>query len=355
MTPEEFQRQIQKPPLNPAYLFLGPEMWQRGQCRQLLFERALPLEDRESGFIRYDLDETDLNSIMDDARSMSLFASNRLIWAGSAEAVLPRGRAAAQESEEAEETAKSDAAPLIAYLKDPPPGTVVVFDCSRYDFEGEDKTKIQRVQKFFASVKAQVEFPNLTPVAARKLAVSAARDSKVEMTGDAIDLLVEVLDSNAARIVNEIEKLSLYANAKRKITVDDVVNLIPNGRATTIFSLVGALGRGDRTAALDALDILVREGEYLPLALTFLGTQFRLALVAKEAGLTNAGMIQAHFSKLGVAMWRSRAEQVQQTVAVFSPEKLRGAIRETYETDRALRDARPDDRTVMERFVLSLT
>jgi DNA polymerase-3 subunit delta len=355
MTPEEFSRQIQKQPLAPAYLFLGPEMWQREQCRHLLFERALPAEDRESGFVRYDLDESDLNSVMDDARSMSLFASNRLIWASSAEGVLPRGRGAAQDSDEAEETAKSDAAPLIEYLKDPPPGTVVVFDCSRYDFEGEDKTKLQRVQKFFAHIKAQVEFPNLSPMAARKLALTAARDSKVEITSDAIDLLVEVLDANASRIVNEIEKLSLYANAKHKITVDDVVSLVPNGRATTIFSLVAALGRGDRTGALDALDILVREGEYLPLALTFLGTQFRLALVAKEAGLTNAGMIQAHFSKLGVPMWRSRAEQVQQTLTVFSPEKLRGAIRKTFETDRALRDARPDDRTVMERFVLSLT
>ncbi len=354
MTPEDFQRQLKTKPLAPAYLFLGPEMWQRERCRHLLLERALPPEDRESGFVRYDLDETDLYSVMDDARSMSLFASNRLIWAGSAEGVLPRGRAAAQD-DEAEETAKSDAAPLIAYLKDPPPGTVVVFDCSRFDFDGEDKTKLQRVQKFFAAVTAQVEFPNLAPAAARKLALAAARDSKLEISEDAIDLLVEVLDANASRIVNEIEKLSLYANGKHKITIDDVVSLIPNGRATTIFSLVGAIGRGDRTGALEALDILVREGEYLPLALTFLGTQFRLALVAKEAGLTNAGMIQAHFSKLGIPMWRSRAEQVQQTVSVFSPAKLRGAMRKTFETDRAMRDARPDDRTVMERFVVSLT
>src|SRR5882757_7374536 len=120
MTPEEFQRQLKKQPLAPAYLFIGPEMWQRERCRHLLLESALPAEERESGFVRYDLDESDLYSVMDDARSMSLFASNRVIWAGSAEGVLPRGRAAAQD-DEAEETAKADAAPLIAYLKDPPP------------------------------------------------------------------------------------------------------------------------------------------------------------------------------------------------------------------------------------------
>jgi DNA polymerase-3 subunit delta len=54
-------------------------------------------------------------------------------------------------------------------------------------------------------------------------------------------------------------------------------------------------------------------------------------------------------------MWKSRAEQVAQTAAAFSVEKLRTAAIKIYETDKALRDARPDDRTVMERFVLELT
>jgi DNA polymerase-3 subunit delta len=106
---------------------------------------------------------------------------------------------------------------------------------------------------------------------------------------------------------------------------------------------------------LESLDVLVREGEYLPLALSFLATQFRLAYAAKEARLTNASQIQTHFTRQGTPMWRSRAEQVAQTAAAFSLEKLRSAAVKIFETDKALRDARPDDRTVMERFVLELT
>ena len=83
-----------------------------------------------------------------------------------------------------------------------------------------------------------------------------------------------------------------------------------------------------RLAALRTLDALVREGEYLPLALTFLATQFRLAMVAHEAGLRNAQQIQAHFTKQGIRMWRDRAEQVNQTVAAFPGEKLARAIDE---------------------------
>jgi DNA polymerase-3 subunit delta len=100
---------------------------------------------------------------------------------------------------------------------------------------------------------------------------------------------------------------------------------------------------------------LVKEGAYLPLVLAFLSTQFRLAMVAREAGLKNAGQIQGHFSRIGVPMWGSRAEQIYQTVARFSAPQLSRALKLIFQADRGLRDARPDDRIVMEQFVLALT
>ena len=54
-------------------------------------------------------------------------------------------------------------------------------------------------------------------------------------------------------------------------------------------------------------------------------------------------------------MWGSRAEQVYQTTAKFSKEQLERGLRLIFEADRDLRSARPDDRIVMERFVLELT
>jgi DNA polymerase-3 subunit delta len=79
-----------------------------------------------------------------------------------------------------------------------------------------------------------------------------------------------------------------------------------------------------------------------------------MALVAREAGLKSSGQIQGHFARLGVAMWGSRAEQVYQTVTKFSKPQLERAMTLIYQADKGLRDARPDDRTVMERFILQL-
>ncbi len=354
MTPDQFLASLEKNGAAPVYLFLGPEPYQRERCRRALLDAVLgnAPEDRDSGLTRVDLSEVPLAAALDDARALSLFASQRVIWIGSAEAVLPRGRAAAESDETGE---AGDADQLSAYLREPTPGTVVVLESSRYGFEGEDKARLDRIQKYFAAIPAQVEFRPFSPEAARSLAQALAKQAGLQLGLAELALLLDATGGDASRIAVEIEKLHLFTGGSRKVTADDIAALVPDAQATTIFALVAALGRGDRTRALETLDTLAREGEYMPLALTFLATQFRTALAAREAGLRNAGQIQAHFSKLGARMWPERARQIEQTVGAFSKGKLERAVGKLFEADRALRDARPDDRIVMEELILALT
>jgi DNA polymerase-3 subunit delta len=355
MTPEQFLDQLQKKGPQPAYLFLGPESYNRDRCRRALISNVLGEEDRESGFTKHDLDEIPLSAALDDARSLSLFASKRVIWLASAEAVLPRGKAAANADDEDESAAGGDATALSAYLREPTPDVVLVVDSSRYEFDGEDKARQERVQKFFSVIPSQVEFRPFAPDAARAFAQSQAKKVQLQLPLAELALLLEATGGDASRIAVEIEKLSLYVGAGRKVTAEDILALVPDAQAANIFALVAALGRGDRKRSLELLDMLAREGEYMPLALTFLATQFRMALVARDAGLRGANAIQAHFNKLGSRIWPERARQIEQTVESFPKERLERAIDRVFQADRSLRDARPDDRIVMEKMILSLT
>jgi DNA polymerase-3 subunit delta len=351
MTPEQFLDHLRKKAPAPAYLFLGPEPYQRDRCRRALIDTMLPAEERDSGFSRHDLDQTSLAAALDDAKSLSLFASRRVVWIAGAEAALPRGRSASEE----EGSPAGDSGPLGAYLKEPTPDTVLVIEASRFDFDGEDKSKLERVQKFYSAVQAQVEFKPFSPEAARATAQSLAKQAGVQIGLAELAILLEATAGDVARIAVEIEKLRLYAGTNRKVTAEDIAALTPDAQATTVFALVAALGRGDRARALQHLDTLARAGEYMPLALTFLGTQFRQALVAREAGLKTASQIQAHFTKLGSRMWPERARQIEQTVQAFPKAQLEQAVVKLFQTDRSLRDARPDDRIVMEEMILTLT
>jgi DNA polymerase III delta subunit len=119
-----------------AYLFLGPEAYQRRRARAALLKAALGAAGGENAVTQYDLAGTPLAEAIDDARALSLFASERVIFAGNAEAALPRTRSD-EDAEESEGPAGS-ADMLAAYMKDPTPGVVLVFDAPRFDFVGED-------------------------------------------------------------------------------------------------------------------------------------------------------------------------------------------------------------------------
>jgi len=343
MTPDQFLSEIEKKAPAPVYLFAGPEAHRRRACRAALLKRALPDEAaREEGVTVHDLEEITLAEALDDARSMSLFAADRVIFIHGAEAALPRG--------EAKECAAQET--LEAYCAAPPPGVTVVLDSRRYDFEGEDKTKMERLLKFYAAVPAVVAFPRLKPADARVFAQELAAERGLRLGNAELEALVVATASDASRLANEIEKLALHGGP---VTVREIAALVPNASETTIFALVNALAARNRAHSLELLDRLARSGEYLPLALTFLGGVFRLALAAREQGLRGAQDVQNHFQKLGMPMWRARAEQIYSASERFSRERLEEGIGLVFRADRDLKSSRADDRVVMEEFVLRLT
>ena len=349
MTPEQFLARIAKDRPASAYLFLGQEGYQRKLCKDALIRRVLP--GGGDGFTQTDLESSTVSEVLDDARSLSLFSSDRLIWVCSAELALPRRLAA----DEDEESAKPGESGLAGYLKHPTPGTVLVFECSRYDFAGDDRTKLERVEKYYSAVPMTVEFRHFTPESSRFLAQQLAKQHGLKLAGAELAALLDAVAGDANRLESEIEKLALFVGRERPVTMDDLRTLVPNAAQSTIFALVNALGKRDRPGALRSLDILVREGEYLPLALTFLSTQFRLALAAKEAKVNSPQQAQVFFAKIGVRMWRERAEQVTSTAGAFTREHLGKAVALIYDTDKKFREGYKDDRVIMETLVLALT
>ena len=172
--------------------------------------RAPGGEDREAGYIRHDLDQVSLAAALDDARSLSLFATRRVIWLASAESALPRGKAFQSGRGRA---ASDDAAELAAYLAIRRLEPCIVIDAARFDFDGEDKAKLDRAQKFYSAVAAQVEFRPFTPEAARALAQTLARECGLSLGSRNCRccLRLRAAKPSASR---EIEKLSVWAGPR---------------------------------------------------------------------------------------------------------------------------------------------
>ena len=225
MTPAQFQARVKKGTVPAATLLLGPEAYERRRIKDALMG-TVPAD----AVSQHDLAELTLAEIVDDARALSLFASQRLIWIVNAELALPRGRVADdEEGESGSAAAGGDAAPLAVYLKDPTPGVTLVFEAIRHDFEGEDKRKQDRVRKFYGAISEVVDLQKYTPQEARSEAEALIRRAGFRMTPEALDLLIESLGAEIARVAVEIEKLSLFAG-DRVIGVEDIAALVPDAR-----------------------------------------------------------------------------------------------------------------------------
>jgi DNA polymerase III delta subunit len=87
MTPGQFQARVKKGTVPPATLLLGPEAYERRRIKSALLATLPP-----DAVSQHDLGDLTLAEILDDARALSLFTSERIIWAGCAELALPGRR-----------------------------------------------------------------------------------------------------------------------------------------------------------------------------------------------------------------------------------------------------------------------
>lgn len=345
MDPAQLLIQLQKSRPAAGYVFLGNELFSRDGCRQALLEAALPAQDRESGLTQYDLSETSLDTVIEDARTLSLFAGARLIVAYNAEALLQRAP---------EEEVPGD--PFRGYFRNPTPGVVILVEALRFDWDDRDeKKKLERLARYFSAVPVTVEMRRLDPRAALEGARKLARRHRLTIADPLLAELAEALGYDMARIANEISKLALFAGDGREITRDDLAALVPEARTSGLFELTNALAVRDRTRALQILDTLSRMDVYFPLQVNFLAGLFRYALAVKLAGARNAGEVNRLFQRLGLPVWPARAQQALETANRFTRAQLERAMVLLFETDRDLRRDSPDDRIVMERLVWTLT
>ena len=104
------------------------------------------------------------------------------------------------------------------------------------------------------------------------------------LTLAAAQRLVEVVGDNLAELIQELEKLALYAGAEKSLTPNLVNQLATHSRTYNIFALMEALGEPGAHKRLNALGQLLDLGEAPPKILVMLARQLRLLISFKEKG-----------------------------------------------------------------------
>ncbi|KAF0133845.1 MAG: DNA polymerase III subunit delta [Candidatus Saganbacteria bacterium] len=137
-----------------------------------------------------------------------------------------------------------------------PQGLKLVF---LYPSNLDGRTKIFRLLKEKASI---IEHRKISEWEQEKLArwvieTSGKSNKKIDL--QTAEFLIELVGLNMERLYSEIEKLSVYADGREKITMDDIKALVPN-TGYDVFTLSNALIKKDKKTAFDSIHRLLSDG-----------------------------------------------------------------------------------------------
>ncbi len=180
---------------------------------------------------------------------------------------------------------------------------------------------------------------------------------RVKQKGGQIDYravmaLVNVVGDDLRALDNEIEKLTLYVNGARAVSLADVERLCPYTADSETFAMANAIGRQDVKTALDQLHKRLEEGQHPLMIMGGITGQFRGLLEIKSmaaAGLTPAEIAKAKGWKSDYAV-KMRLKDARN----FSLERLLEIFTILLNTDKAIKTGQIEETLAVDLLVMRL-
>jgi DNA polymerase-3 subunit delta len=349
---ERFVSEVESRKLRPAYVFIGDEVFFRDHCRQALLQHLVPQDLREFSLYDLDLAETSLAEILDRAQTPSLMAPFQVFFIRGVKDLYGRGSHA------------EEFAAIEKYVKDPNPAAVLIFvadhlsipaDVRRMDMT--DKDRYERIRETLGEYCGMVELARVDESDGIRWVIETAQKEEVKIDQDAARELVDALGADMMMVSRELEKLVLYVNEKKRITLGDVETLVLAAKQRSLYELTEAISQKDKTRALSVLDAVLSSGDGEDAAighLYLLARTFRQMLVILEKNVRDVRAIWQVLWQ-GFRLPPFAAEDIiRQARRYKSRRELTRALKLIARADMALRSNPPSKRLVLEQLVMQL-
>jgi DNA polymerase-3 subunit delta len=286
---ERFVSEVKARKLQPAYIFVGDEVFFRKRCRDAILEHLVPADLRDLSISEMDLGESSVQEVLDRARTPSLMAPFQVFFIRGVKSLYGRG------------SHDDDFAAIAAYTKDPNPDAVLIFLADHISIPADarrmemaDRDRFERIRETLGECCTIVELARVDEGEAVRWVTdtAAARQAKVE--ADAARELVDALGGDLMMIANELEKLLLYVGEKKRVTLGDVETMVLAAKQRTLYELTDAISSKNRARALEILDAILAAGEGDEAAighLYMLAKTFRQMLVILERNVRDSRAI----------------------------------------------------------------
>lgn len=284
-----FARELARSPLPAAILVAGVE-----ELRVIEAADAVRAKARAEGFERtsYDVDgRFDWDVLVGDFSALSLFARSRLL-----DVRAPDGKVGKEGSEV-----------IVSFCKDPPPGTTLLVTCMEWSKRHAESAWVKAIAKAGHVVAMWATPRHKLP----DWLLLRMRTRGIDASHDAAELLAERVEGNLLAAAQEVDKLALLADGKRRIDAKEMERLVADSARFDVFKLAEACLAGDAARALRIVRALRSEGEAVPALIGPVAQQLQ-QLAGLSAEAARGGDLRAAMNAQRI--WDSKQAQFRRAL-----------------------------------------
>lgn len=322
LTYEDVVAAVARKEFSPLYLLYGEEDFLIEETADAVMNAALTPDER--GFnldIMYG-NEADAKDVISHASSFPMAAERRVVIVRDADKL-------------------SHCELLTHYIEQPSPTTSLILSCAKPDFR----------KKPFVTLKKKAVVVECNPLWENQIPTWISRrvkKEKREIHLDAASMLAAYVGNSLRELVNELEKLYIYAGEKKSITVDDIAAVVGISKEFSVFELQWAIGACDVGKATEILERMLAQGEQ-PVMMVAVLTRFFQTLW-KLHDVKRRG-IQGNQQYLQSGIF-SFADRYAQAAARFSVHQIEEAFLALSDVDEKLKSTSTDSKLLMQTFIV---
>ncbi|MDB5131344.1 MAG: polymerase subunit delta [Mucilaginibacter sp.] len=230
MTASEIIKTLQQKKYKPVYLLHGEEPYYIDLVSNYVEHQLLP--DAEKGFNRTVLygKDTDIMTVLGAAKRYPMMADYQVVLVKEAQD-MKWGN---------DDTDKKNINPLLNYLENPLPSTILVF-CYKYGKFDKRKKTYKAIEKNGLIFESAPLYDSKVP----GWIEGFIAEKGYKINQQASLMLAEYLGNDLSKTANELEKLMLNVTAGQEITLKHIHDNIGISKEYNVFELQAALGKKD--------------------------------------------------------------------------------------------------------------
>jgi DNA polymerase-3 subunit delta len=299
------------------------------ECDRLL-DKLLGDTDRQTALFAPEMDKVEISEILDELRTLPFLAPKRVVLLKGADRFISDHR----------ET-------LEKYFDSPCTTGILIMTVNSWPAT----TKLAKKLSAGAGDLISIREPKAWELPQKIMQYASDAYGKT-LAKPAAELLVELAGDQLPALYGEIDKLALYAEAKKAITAQDVESLVGRNRAFNAFAVIDSITEGNVGQAVDKLRRMFdadKSAEY-----TFVGAfVWHLRKMFNAKVLLEKGLSQNQVA--GKAKVWGNKDAFFAQVRKMPLARIAEAIKLLAQTDHDIKTGQAQPRVAAEQLIFNLT